>query len=90
MQFRQSVGAQATDLEIGAPRQVDMTVAEARGDIGKACSLGQRECTAPRLDAHQQTVAAFHRTQRTGAPALHFEGGYGVHDPARWIARSSS
>src|SRR5205085_7324484 len=52
--------------------------------------LLEREGAAPRTHPHDQTVAARHRPQPAGAPALDLEGCGDVHAPAFLIARSSS
>src|SRR5471032_3385382 len=67
-----------------------MAVAEALRDIGDAGGLRQPEGTAPRLDPHQQPIAARHWREHARAPTLYLEGRSHAHDPARWIARSSS
>src|SRR5262249_38702224 len=75
----QSIFTQSADLQVGAPRQVHVAVAQARGDVDETARLRETERTAPRPHARDHPVAARHRPQRTGAPALHLEGGRQAH-----------
>ena len=90
VQLGQAFLDKAAELQVGAPREVDMAVAQSPGEIGQAARLIQAEGAAERPDAHDQPVAALHRPQGARAPAFHLDGCGRAHDPAFIIARSSS
>ena len=77
-------------LQIGAAREIDVSVAQPPGEAGQAARLFQAERAAERPDAHDQPVPAHHRPQGARAPAFDVDGGGDAHDPACLIARSSS
>ena len=90
VQLGQVLVQKAAQLQVGAPREIDMAVAQPPGEVGQAARLLEAEGAAERPDAHDQPVAAQHRAQGARAPAFHLGGGGRVHDPAFRIARSSS
>ena len=90
VQLGQVLVQKAAQLQVGAPRQIDMAVAQPPGEVGQSARLIETEGAAERPDAHDQPVAALHRPQGARAPAFHLGGGGRVHDPAFMIARSSS
>ena len=87
-QLGQAILGQAAKLQVGATRQVDVAVAQALGEIGQYRGRLEAEGAAARAHAHDQAVAAWHRPDDAGAPALHV--GHGVHRPASVIRRLSS
>jgi hypothetical protein len=73
----------APDLEVGAARHVDETVAVAFCEFGKPGNLRHVEPSAERAHAHHEPIARLHRPQRAGTPAL---DRHRAHDASRSAA----
>jgi hypothetical protein len=73
MQWPQRTFVDAPELQIGAPRQIDVAVAETPRRIGEYPQFARAERPGSRAYADDKSVATLHRPQSTGAPALHLK-----------------